>query len=333
MAVTAVLFAVSLVIAIFFGSVTIEVGAVIEVLAKIFSVQVLGYESESLGANETIIWQIRFPRVLLGAIVGAALAVVGVAQQAITRNPMADPYLFGISAGASIGAVLAILHTGPVFGAVTLPLFALIGGNIASVLVLAIIFRDRNVKPITMVLAGLAVYFVCSSATNLLIFLGDHKSSSAVIFWMLGGLGRANWDNILYPLAALVVIWPILQFHAMELNIFANGDDAALALGVNIRVKKVLLISLTSVLTSVVVAYAGAIGFVGLMVPHVCRRFVGGDHFRLLPFSALVGGLFLVWSDVLSRSILSPEDLPIGIITSGIGGLFFIAMLQSQRGR
>lgn len=321
----------SCVIAIFFGSVTIEFDAVIEVLGRIFRSKILGEESQELGANDTIIWHIRFPRVILGAIVGAALAIVGVTQQSITKNPMADPYLFGISAGASVGAVLALLHTGPVLGPVTLPIFALIGGNLASLLVLLIIFRYQNVKPITMVLAGLAVYFVCSSATNLLIFLGDHKSSSSVIFWMLGGLGRANWENIVYPFAALVVVLPVLAFHAMELNIFANGDDAALALGVNVRFKKVLLISLTSVLTSVVVAYAGAIGFVGLMVPHVCRRFVGNNHYQLIPFSALVGALFLVWSDVLSRSIMSPEDLPIGIITSGIGGLFFIALLQSRK--
>ncbi len=281
--------------------------------------------------RENIIWEIRFPRALLAALVGAGLGMVGAALQAVTRNPLADPHLLGISSGAAFGAILALLHTGLFLGLATLPLFAFLGALAATAIVVTVSRLTDAISVGRLVLAGVAVSFVIMALANFLIFLGDPKATHTVVFWMLGGLGLAQWSYLIFPLAALLLCGGYLQRHAGELNAMTIGDETATTLGIPVARFRLTVFVCTALLTGVMVAFSGAIGFVGLMIPHIVRFIVGGDNARVLPLSALTGAIFLVWADVFSRLVMAPEDMPIGILTGFVGGLFFIFLLGRRK--
>ena len=274
--------------------------------------------------RDNIVWEIRFPRILLGAIVGAGLATVGAVLQASTRNPLADPHLLGVSSGAALGAVAAMMHVGLIFGLATLPLFAFVGALLATTLVLGISRERGYISPDRLVISGVAVSFVCMALANLLIFLGDHRAAHSVIFWMLGGLGLAQWSHLWYPAIALALGLAFLLLQGRQINALMAGEETALTLGINTTRLRFSLFVVCALITGVMVAFSGTIGFVGLMIPHVLRFVVGGDNRRLLPLSALVGAIFLVWVDVVARKIMAPEELPIGIVTGLMGGIAFI---------
>lgn len=282
--------------------------------------------------QEAIVWEIRVPRVLLGAIVGAGLAVAGAVLQAATRNPLADPHLLGVSSGAAFGAVLAMMHVGLILGLATLPLFAFLGALAATALVVGVARSGDFLSPGRLILSGVAVSFVVMALANLLIFLGDHRASHTVVFWMLGGLGLAQWPHLIYPATALAVALAWFMVNARQINALMAGEETAATLGVDVvRFRRALFI-MSALLTSVLVAFSGMIGFVGLMIPHLVRLAVGGDSRRLLPLTALAGAVFLLWIDVFARSIMAPEDLPIGIVTGVVGGAFFIWMMHRRAG-
>ena len=277
-----------------------------------------------------MVWNIRFPRALLALMVGAGLAIVGASLQAVTRNPLADPHLLGISSGGAFGAILALLHTGLFIGLLTVPLLAFLGALVVTLIVLAVSRFANATSADRLILAGVAVSFIIMAAANFLIYLGDPKATHTVVFWMLGGLGLAQWDQLLYPLAILApcAIWLFLK--AGDLNAMTVGDETAVTLGINVASFRLIVFIIGALITGVMVAFSGIIGFVGLMVPHVARMLVGGDYRRVLPASALLGGIFLLWAMIIARTALAPDPLPIGIVTGLIGGIFFIWLLRNK---
>jgi len=284
----------------------------------------------SLG-RENIVWAVRLPRTILAAIVGATLAIVGAALQSITRNPLADPHLLGVSSGAALGAIIALLHTGLIFGVITVPLFAFLGALLAMFLVLAVANFSVANSAGRLILAGVAVAFILTALGNLFIFIGDHRASHTVIFWMLGGLGLAQWGQLSFPLITFALGAAYLIYKAKYLNAMTLGDETASTLGVPVQRFRMVVIIVCALLTGSAVAFSGVIGFVGLMIPHIIRLLVGGDYRKILPLSALLGAVFLVAADIIARVIIPPEDMPIGILTGLAGGLAFIVLMRQRQ--
>ena len=318
---------VSCVVSLGFGPARVPVDVVWQILLnKLFGI---GDKNWSAG-QEHIVWLIRVPRMLLGALVGAGLALIGAVLQAVTRNPLADPHLLGVTSGATLGAVIVVLHVGEIVGLLTLPIAAFIGALLSMVLVLAIASRHGRLDSDRLLLCGVAVSFVMMAVANTLLFLGDHRASSAVLFWMLGGLGLARWELLAIPSASVLLGLVLLLGMARPLNALMAGEQTAVTLGLNARNVRLRVFLIASLMTGVLVAISGSIGFVGLMIPHIARRLVGAEHRRLLPVSALLGSIFLVWVDVAARTLIAPEDLPIGVATAAIGGLFFIGLMRKR---
>ena len=277
--------------------------------------------------REAIVWEIRFPRALLAMMVGSGLAIVGASLQAVTRNMLADPHLLGISSGGAFGAILALLHTGMFIGLLTVPLLAFAGALLATIIVLSVAQLANATSADRLVLAGVAVSFIVMAGANILIFLGDPRASHTVVFWMLGGLGLAQWSQLVYPLTILLLCSAWLISRASLLNAMTVGDETAATLGISVARFRLAVFINGALITGVMVAFSGIIGFVGLMVPHIARMLVGGDYTRVLLASALIGAIFLLWADILARTLMAPEDMPIGIVTGLIGGVFFIWLL------
>ncbi|MEE4670628.1 iron ABC transporter permease [Pseudomonas alliivorans] len=318
---------ISCLVSVTFGAAPVPLEQVIGILT--FKLSGIGHEHHLWTAGqETIVWLIRMPRVLLGALAGAGLALIGCVLQAVTRNPLADPHLLGATSGATLGAVMVVMHVGEILGMLTLPLAAFAGSLASLILVLWLSSRNGRLDSQRLLLSGVAVSFVMMAIANLLLFLGDHRASSSVLFWMLGGLGLARWELLTVPLVTVLAGWILLQGLGRALNALMAGDQTAVSLGLQVRNVRLLVFLIASLMTGVLVALCGSIGFVGLMVPHIARRLVGSEHRRLLPVATLLGALLMVWVDVVSRTLIAPEDLPIGISTALLGGLFFIFMMR-----
>ena len=264
-------------------------------------------------AHDQIVWLIRLPRVLLAAVIGAGLAVVGTAMQATVRNPIADPYILGISAGASIGAVLVILFGLQVFGLYSLSVAAFLGALAAFVIVFTLAQHQGRLTPVRLILVGVAASYVFSA-----------------LFWLAGSVASAKWSFLVIPTVVIIVGTAILVLRARSMNALVAGEETAVTLGVDTNRFRKELMALSALLTGVMVAVAGAIGFVGLIMPHAVRLFVGADHRRVLPVSVLVGAIFLIWVDVLARTVVAPEELPLGVITAFVGGPFFLWLLRRR---
>tara|TARA_B100000497_G_scaffold67317_1_gene75947 strand:+ start:2711 stop:3766 length:1056 start_codon:yes stop_codon:yes gene_type:complete len=316
-------------------SIAVSVGAVAVPLDTVWSILMNKIAPDtvrqdwSLG-REAIVWDIRLPRTILACFVGAGLAMVGASLQAVTRNPLADPHLLGISSGGAFGAILALLHTGLFIGLLTVPLLAFLGSLAATLLVLAVSQFASAKSADRLVLAGVAVSFIVMSAANVLIFLGDPRAAHTVVFWMLGGLGLAQWDQLIYPAVILLGCGTYLWMKSGTLNAMTVGDETATTLGIPVARFRLNIFVIGALITGVMVAFSGIIGFVGLMIPHIVRLMVGGDYRCLLPISALCGAMFLVWADIIARTIMAPDDMPIGIVTGLIGGVFFVWLLRKR---
>lgn len=318
-----------MVLAVAIGAVAIPVGDVAKIIANRWLGA--GFAPDWSAGRESIVVDVRLPRAILGAIVGAGLALVGAALQAVTRNPLADPHLLGISSGAAFGAIFVLLHLGLIWGMVTVPLFAFAGALAATAIVLAITRFTSGTSADRLVLVGVAIAFVITALGNFLIFMGDPRAAHTVIFWMLGGLGLAQWSHLVYPLTALLAVGAWLMTRANALNAMTLGDETATTMGIPAARFRMSVFVAGALLTGAVVAFSGVIAFVGLMVPHIVRAIVGGDYRRVLPISALVGALLLVATDILARTLVAPQDLPIGILTGLIGGGFFIILMRRRR--
>lgn len=320
----------SLSVAISVGAVPVPMGTVWGVLAnKLLPGTV---DPTWSAGREAIVWEIRFPRALLAMMVGAGLAMVGAALQAVTRNPLADPHLLGISSGGAFGAILALLHTGLFIGLLTVPLLAFLGALGATMIVLSVVRLADATSADRLVLAGVAVSFIVMAGANILIFLGDPRATHTVVFWMLGGLGLAQWSQLIYPLVIVLICGGWLWARSPDLNAMTIGDETAATLGIPVARFRVITFIVGALITGVMVAFSGIIGFVGLMVPHIVRLIVGGDYRRVVPMSALVGAVFLLWADIAARTVMAPEDMPIGIVTGLVGGVFFVWLLGRRRG-
>ena len=316
---------ISLSIAVSVGAVAVPTATVWSVLLNKISPGVL--EQTWSQGREAIVWDIRFPRALLAIMVGAGLALVGASLQAVTRNQLADPHLLGISSGGAFGAIYALLHSGLFLGVLTVPLLAFAGALGATVIVLGVTYFADATSADRLVLAGVAVSFAIMAGANGLIFLGDPRASHTVVFWMLGGLGLAQWDQLIYPLAILVGCGAWLISQSAALNALTVGDETAATLGIPVMRFRLSIFVVGALITGVMVAFSGIIGFVGLMVPHISRMIIGGNYVNVLPASAIIGAIFLLWADITARTIMAPEDIPIGIVTGLVGGIFFVWIL------
>ncbi|WP_064455665.1 FecCD family ABC transporter permease [Streptomyces hygroscopicus] len=280
--------------------------------------------------RDGIVWQLRLPRTLLAAVCGAGLAVCGAVMQSLLRNPLADPFVLGVSSGASTGAV-AVVVLGAGGGAVTVSAGAFVGA-VAS---FALVLLGSQVLGGTMdrvVLSGVAAMQLFSALTSFVVMTAaDAEQTRGVLFWLLGSLGNVGWSEVWVCLAVLGVVLLVCAAHAHALDAFAFGQDAAATLGVHVARTRLILLSVTALLTAALVSSAGAIGFVGLVLPHATRALVGPGHARLLPVTALTGAVFLVWVDTLARTALDPQEVPVGVVTSLIGVPAFLLVLYRSR--
>ncbi|MDK0980840.1 FecCD family ABC transporter permease [Clostridium perfringens] len=329
------LFISSIILGISFGAVDIPPYDVYRVfLYKVFGIKIGNLDEILNSTLFDIIWGVRMPRVLLEAFAGMALAMVGVIMQATIQNPLGDPYILGLSSGASLGATFSILigFSGVLssFGA---PLGAFLGALIASVFVYFLAKIGGRITPFKMILAGMVISSICSSLTSLIIFLSkDNEGIRTVNFWMMGSLAGAEWSNIVLPIVISVI--PLIYFFTQyrNLNLMVLGDETSITLGLNIEKHRKIYMILSSLITGVIVSVCGTIGFVGIMIPHIVRLIFGTDHKTLLPFSALVGAIFLIWADVIARCAITNMELPIGIITSVIGAPFLLWLMVKGTG-
>lgn len=279
-----------------------------------------------------IFWKIRLPRVMLSFLVGSALATAGVILQGLIRNPMADPYIVGTSAGAGFGATLAIVLNLNIsfLGLSTVPLFAF-GGAVVTVFVVYQLSRQGTKVPVVnFLLAGMAVGFVLSAMTSTLMVMGI-KDHYKIVYWMMGSLAKGTWAevNIIWPY--LLIGWAVAVYLARDLNLALMGEETAHNMGVNVeRMKRTVLVT-SALLTASAVSVSGVIGFVGLIIPHIVRMIVGPDHRRLIPAASLFGGGFLLVSDTIARTIVAPTEIPVGVITALFGGPFFLYQLRKSR--
>lgn len=286
-------------------------------------------------AQFQIVWRVRMPRVLLAALAGAGLALVGVAMQAMVRNPLADPYLLGVSSGASVGAVSVIAFGALAFaGELALPLGAFGGALTACIAVYLLAYANGRLQASRLILGGVAIAYCLGGVTSLIVLTADQRElANSVLTWTLGSLAGTRWDELGLPAALLVVGGALLLTQARSLNALLSGEESAATLGVDTTRTRRWLFVLVSLVTGVLVALTGPIGFVGLIVPHVTRMLVGAEHRRVLPVAALVGAIFLVWVDVFSRIAFAPAEVPVGVITSLLGGPFFVWMLCRKSAR
>ncbi len=305
-------------IAIVVGSTPLGISKVVEVILS--------------GSNESpvsrIVLDLRLPRALLATIIGAGLGMVGCVLQTLTRNDLADPFLFGLSSGAAAGAVIVITVTGNILGFWTLPAAAFIGGLVSSVIVLGLFGKLAKQSPSQMVLAGLAVSFLFLSLTYFLIFAGDQRAAHSVLFWTLGGLGLANWKVLPIALTGLMAIFAFAITTHRSLDALLAGDETAVTLGVNVKLYRQVAFLICAFATASFVALSGVIGFVGLMVPHLARGLVGTLHGGLLITSAVIGAVLLLLSDIAARTLMAPQELPIGALTTSIGAIFVLYLVR-----
>lgn len=285
-------------------------------------------ESPVSRLRDAIVWDLRLPRVLTALGVGAGLALSGTVMQALTRNPLADPYLLGLSSGAALGAVSFLLAG----FALLMPLGAFLGSLGALALALLVASLLGGATPSRAVLTGICISALASAATSFLIFwsaTGD--SYREILAWLMGTLSGSLWPDAALVAGALLVCAPIILASGRALDAFAFGDNAAAALGIGVPRLRWTLLGATALLTGIMVAIGGAIGFVGLVVPHAVRLAVGSQHRRLLPHAMLAGAIFMLWTDTAARTLFDPRELPVGIITALIGAPLFLAVLLRYR--
>ncbi|MGW0337000.1 FecCD family ABC transporter permease [Streptomyces sp. NPDC003011] len=278
---------------------------------------------------DSLIWDLRVPRVLMAALVGASLAVCGAVLQAVTRNALADPYLLGVSTGASTGAVVVVvLGIGANALGVTGGAFV---GAMLSFGLLLLLLRRTSLDSTRIVLIGVVVWYLFMALTSLILMAsGDADATRAITHWLLGSMAPARWDSVVVCAAVTVAGLAIVWLHSTALDAFAFGTDTASSLGVHVRTVRWVMLVVTAVMTAVAVASVGAIGFVGLIVPHGVRFVVSPLHRFLLPFSALVGAVFLVWTDALARVAFAPQEVPVGVFTALFGVPLFLLVMRKR---
>ncbi|WP_245391641.1 FecCD family ABC transporter permease [Thioflexithrix psekupsensis] len=302
-----------------------------KIINQLFNMPFLPNFEASIEA--TIVWSIRLPRILTAACVGAALAVAGAQMQSLLQNPLASPGLLGSSSGAALGAVMAITWGWASWAVWALPVMAVVGAFVALFVVYALSVRHGRASVMTLLLAGIAVNAFIGALTSLVITLvwQDYEMAGQIIFWLLGSLESRTWLHVLLVAPAVIIGVGVAMLYARELDIFLMGQETAESLGVATEsIHRIILLN-TALLTGCAVAVSGVIGFVGLIIPHLVRMFWGPRHRYLLPICAIMGAIFLVLMDTLARTLLSPQEIRIGILTALLGAPFFLFLLLRQR--
>lgn len=285
--------------------------------------------------QDSVVWLIRLPRALMATIIGAGLATSGAAMQGMFRNPLADPGLIGVSSGAALGAVIAIVLDVTSLGSWTIPVMAVIGGGVVTTIVYFIARHDGRSEVVTLLLAGVAVNAIAGAGISFLLSIASDRQLRSVTFWTLGSLGGSRWVQVAVVGSVTLVCTLIIQRFATQLNLIALGERESRHLGVNVEQVRVTLIIATAAMTGTAVAFSGTIGFVGLIVPHLIRLWQGPDHRRLLPMATVTGAILLLSADLASRTLVAPTEFPLGVTMSIIGGPFFLWLLlrvRSQQG-
>lgn len=328
----AVALAATMAIAVGVGSVPIPVRAVLEVVARRLH---LGDFSVTR-LNDQIVWELRLPRVLAAALTGAGLSICGAILQSLTRNPLAEPYLLGVSGGAAVGAVSVIVFgvgigLAGMVSSVAMAVGAFLGALGALALVLALATgRSGALPPARVILAGVAIGQLCGAYTSFIVIVhgSDPNAARAALMWMLGSFAGVRWGSAVFVLVVTVTGLAGFLAFSRDLDAFAFGENAARSLGISVTRVRWILMAGTALLTASLVSVAGAIGFVGLVVPHIVRLVTGPGHRRLLPLSALTGAILLVWSDLFARSVVAGQEIPVGVVTAALGAPFFIHLLR-----
>jgi len=303
--------------------ISISVGAVNIPLQEIVATFTGGGDE----THRTIILNLRLPRVISSAVVGMGLSVAGTFFQALLRNPMADPYVLGISSGAALGATLAIILG---FGLISLSFMAFVLALVVVVFVYLVAKTGSRISINTMLLAGIAISSLISAIISLLMLL-NHDELTKIYFWTMGGFNLTNWQKVIYSSPIIIISTLIMYVFSRDLNAILTGEEIAEHLGVNTELVKRTILILASLVTATCVSIGGVIGFVGLIVPHISRLIIGPDNRVLVPFSTLTGAIFLNLADTLARVILRPAEIPIGIITAAFGGPFFLYLLVKNK--
>ncbi len=309
----------------------IALGAVRVPVADIFAAMGRLVSGTPGPASDVVVVDIRMPRVLLAALVGACLASAGVLYQALFRNPLADPYILGVSSGAGLGAIIVMVATTSMtslrFGGV--PAGAFVGATLTIVLVVRLASWKGRIDPTSLLLAGVAVSYILAAMTSL-IMVFSRESMSSVVFWMMGGLTSASWEYVavIAPMFAVGMIVPLSS--TRSLNLMLLGDERAGHLGLDVERFKLVVLAAGSFLVAAAVSVSGLIGFIGLMTPHMVRIVLGPDHRLLVPASVLAGATLMVLADLLARIVLAPVEIPVGIITALFGGPFFVWLLVKE---
>jgi iron complex transport system permease protein len=307
------------------GTVDVPVGRVIDVITTHLRGDTTGLDA----LTDQIVWDFRTPRVLLAAVAGAGLSLAGVCLQTLVRNPLADPYVFGVSAGASLGAVIALTSGAVAVGGVAGAAF--IGSLLSMLIVFVMAQRGGRLLGSSLVLAGVAIAYLGNALTGYLQLQADPSELRGVMFWLLGSVAGASWADLTVPVIATASCALALATQARPMNALSTGDDTAAGLGVGVNQLRILLLVASSLLTAAVVSSAGGIGFVGLIVPHAVRLVVGPDHRKVIPVSLLTGAVFLVLVDLVTRTIDRPNEMPIGIVTAALGAPFFLILLRGRK--
>ena len=278
-----------------------------------------------------IIWNIRLPRILFGIAAGVGLATAGAVLQGILRNPLASPYTLGIAHGAGFGAAIAIIFSAGFLGGP----YLIIGNAFIFALIPAFfilgIARYKRATPETMILAGIAMMFLFSAAITLLQYFAGPEAVKAVVFWMVGDLGRAAWSKLSPMSIVLATLIPLVIVKAWDLNVMSAGDESAKSLGVHVERCRIVMMMIAAFLIAVIVCFTGPIGFIGLVAPHIARMVIGGDHRFLIPASGLVGAVLLVGADIVAMRIIAPAILPVGVLTAFMGVPLFIYLILRKR--
>lgn len=318
----------SILVATLLGSADLSVNTVFDVLkSKIF-----GVESSGLSTSDIyIIWNLRLPRALLAIAAGGGLAICGAAMQAITQNVLADPYILGVSSGASAMVSIAFF-LGGTFSSTSgiIQLFAFGGAILSMVFVYSVGATKSGSSGTRLVLAGMAISIVLNAVSQFFITLSSDKVTRSVTMWMMGSLADARWGNVALPLLASLIGLAVFMANARNYDLISLGDETAISMGVNVARLKKLTMLMVAFVTGVIVSCCGIIGLVGFVIPHIVRLLFGSKHRRLLPITFLMGCTFLVWMDMVARLVMAPQELPIGIFTAICGGPFFIWLLRRQ---
>lgn len=281
--------------------------------------------------QDAVLWAIRLPRIVLAALVGGALGIAGATLQGIFRNPLADPSIIGVSSGAAVGAVFVILIGVTPFGQLTLPLGAFVGGVVATAAVYGFSRFEGRAEVVTLVLAGVAMNAIANALTGIMTFMASQSQLRSIVFWSLGSVGSATWTGVGSVLPFMIVGFLLLPRYGRTLNLLVLGESEARHLGIEPERARMILVALAALLTGASVAVAGVIGFIGLVVPHIIRLIAGPDHRTLLPASALGGAALLLLADLGARTLAVPREIPLGVVTSLVGGPFFLWLLHHTR--